>query len=769
MPEDPRQPQPSRSARRQAQADAQLGWWRRRRAVKKRRLAKMSRKRRVFRRLGILATWMLGLLAVLVTVAAVGVYKFVNVPSPDSLNTNQTAQLFYSDGSLMANITGSENRTIVPLSQVPQHVRDAVIAAEDRGFYSEPGVSLRGTARAVVNDLKGNATQGGSTITQQYVKNAYLNSDQTLGRKLKEAAIALKLSREYSKDTILGNYLNTIYFGRNAYGIEAASKAYFNVDVSKLTVAQGALLAAVIKSPEYYDPRITPGASKDRWTYVVDGMVQTGKLTQAARDKLVFPTTVSTSTTQPSALNGPMGLVWQQVKKELSADGVDPATINTRGLRITTSIDRSAQADAEQAVKDQFANLTPLQKQEKIRPALVAINPADGAVLAYYGNSNGTSFDYANGYRPPGSSFKPYTLAATLQANLDGKKPAYAINSTYNGSQTVIIQGVPIMNDPSDIGYASPNVRIDRAMEVSLNTVFDGLANEIGPTKVRDAAWAAGIRATNDEGKPTLENAAGQTSFGIGIGDADYSVRPIDQADGFATIANGGTNHPPYFVQKVTDASGNVLYQHKVVSKTGMNPKVANDVGLSMSKVADFSLVPLANGRPSGSKTGTAGIQTGPNQGQNSDAWMVGYTPQVSTAVWVGSGGTTPISNSNGDTVSTYNQEYGRDLPGKTWQEFMNLYLANKPIEPVATTQMIFNGSNVAPTATPTPTTKTPTPTPTPSPTTKTPTPTPTTKAPTTTPPPTIVPTTTAPTPTVPTAVPTTTAPTPTPTAAPPS
>jgi membrane peptidoglycan carboxypeptidase len=676
-----------------------LGWWRRRRAAKKRRLARMTRKKRIARRIGLIGTWLLALLAVLVTIMAITVYSVVNVPSPDSLDTNQTAQLAYADGSPMASITGGENRTIVPLSKVPLHVQAAVIAAEDRGFYSEPGVSFRGTARAVLSDLSGHSTQGGSTITQQYVKNAYLNSDQTMSRKLKEAAIALKLSREYSKATILENYLNTIYFGRGAYGIQAAAKAYFNVDVSKLTVAQGALLAAVIKSPEYYDPRVTPAAAKARWDYVVDGMVATGKLSQSDRAKLKLPTTVTVKSAT-SELNGPLGLVWQQVKQELSADGVDPSTINTKGLRIQTTIDRSAQAAAEQAVKDNFSNLTAQQKQEKLRPALTAVNPSSGAVLAYYGNSAGTLFDYANGYRPPGSSFKPYTLAAVLQANLAGKKPAYAINSTFNGSQQVNIGGVMISNDPSDAQYASSQIRIDRAMEVSLNTVFDGLAYQVGPTNVRDAAWAAGIRKTNNDGKPTLETADGQTQFGIGIGDADYAVRPLDQAVGFATIANGGNTHPAYFVSKVTDSKGNVLFQHKVGGTRGMDPKVANDVGLTLSQVANFSGVPLAGGRASGAKTGTAGIQAGPgvpaaNVGKNSDAWMVGYTPQVSASVWVGSGGTTPISDANGL------QEYGRDLPGKTWQEFMDNYLSGKPNLPIASKQMIFNGTNVVTTPPP--------------------------------------------------------------------
>ncbi len=692
--------------------------------MKKRRLARMSRRKRILRRIGLGLTWLLGLFALLVSVLAVGVYSVVHVPSPDQLRTNQTAVLQYADGSTMASIDNGENRTNVPLSQVPVYVRDAVIAAEDRGFYSESGVSIRGTVRAAINDITGGSTQGGSTITQQYVKNAYLSSDQSLSRKLKELAISLKLSRDYSKDDILENYLNTIYFGRQAYGIESAAKAYFGLDISKVSKAQGALLAAVIKSPEYYDPAVTPSAAKDRWNYVVSGMVKTGKLAQAEADRLKFPVTVRTRSVN-SALDGPLGLVWRQVKAELSADGVDPATINTKGLRIQTTIDKSAQGAAQSAITKNFANLQPYQKN--LLPALTAVNPASGAVLAYYGGSNGIGYDYANGYRPPGSSFKPYTLATALTQNLQGKKPAYALDSRFDGSYCVTIQATRICNDPGDEGV-SGYTTLSYAMKVSLNTTYDGLANTIGPANVAATAHAMGISKTHvDTGKPTLVNAAGTTTFGIGIGDSDYSVRPLDQAAGFATIANGGITYQPYFISKVTDATGNVLYRHKDAGVRSLDPKVANDVGLAVKPVADWSRVPL-DGRESGSKTGTAGIQAAnPNddKGDNSDAWMVGYTPQVSAAVWVGTGKTQPIYNAD------RRPEYGSDLPGHIWQDFMNNYLAGKPALPLPTTQQVGNGSNAQPSVTATPT---PTPTPTvsktsPKPTPKT-TPTPTKSSP---------------------------------------
>jgi membrane peptidoglycan carboxypeptidase len=407
---------------------------------------------------------------------------------------------------------------------------------------------------------------------------------------------------------------------------------------------------------------------------------------------LKFPATLKQKA-KSSALDGPMGMVWQQVKAELPHDVAQ--AINTKGLRIYTTIDRKAQQAAQDAVAQNFSGLSDQQKKEGIRPALTAVIPSNGAVLAYYGGPNGTDFDYANGYRPPGSSFKPYTLATALTQNIQGKKPAYAISSVFDGSQCVTIEGTKICNDPSDAAY-SGMTRLDYAMKVSLNTAFDGLADKVGPSQVAETAWAAGIRRTNNNGRKTLVATDGTTHFGIGIGDSDYAVRPLDQAVGFATFANGGATHPAYFVQKVTDSAGTVVYEHKDAGKRSLDPKVANDVALTLKPIADWSGVALNGGRESGAKTGTAGIEDGPgvppeNVGKNSDAWMVGFTPQVSAAVWVGTKGSGPISNSYGG------QEYGRDLPGKTWKAFMDNYLADQPNLPLPTKQMITEGDNIKP------------------------------------------------------------------------
>ncbi len=263
---------------------------RRRRNVKKARLAAMTRSRRVLRR-GLLAgTWFLGLIAVLMVAVIVAFYTLTNVPQPQALPLPQVATIEYSDGSTLARI-GNVDRTIVHLSQVPTNVRYAVLAAEDRSFYTEDAVSVRGTVRAALSDLSGGNTQGGSGITQQYVKNAYLSNSQTISRKLKELMIAVKLSRNYSKNQILEYYLNTVYFGRGAYGIQAAAQAFFGVNVEKLTTAQGALLAGLLRAPSYYDPAANPTQARERWQYVLDGMVKTHHLTTAQETAMPFPKT----------------------------------------------------------------------------------------------------------------------------------------------------------------------------------------------------------------------------------------------------------------------------------------------------------------------------------------------------------------------------------------------------------------------------------------------------------------------------------------------
>ncbi len=666
--------------------------WKQRRLAKKQRIAAMSRGRRILRRCGLTGTWLIGLMALFAVTAVSLFYVLSDVPRPESLPLPQVATILYSDGSVMARI-GTENRTLVKIDQVPKNVQWDMLAAEDRRFFSEPGVSVRGTLRAAMSDATGGDTQGGSGITQQYAKNAYLSDSRTLSRKLRELAIAVKLSRQYSKKQILEFYLNTVYFGRGAYGIQAAAGAYFDKSVERLDTAEGAVLAALLRAPSYYDPAVNPAEAKSRWRYVIAGMVSTKHLTAEQAAALPYPK-VKRPTASTLGTSGPTALIVHQVIQELESHGISEGAINTRGLRILTTIDRRAQHAAVASIKQTFSNLTPRQKNFK--NALVAVNPGTGGVLAYYGGPNDKNyagkidnFDYAGiGSRPPGSSFKPYTLATVLTQTLKkarGKAPL-TISSFVNGSYCVPIQGRQICNDPGDQSVSSASVQLALAMKYSLNTTFDQLAVRAGPNEVAAIAHAAGIPKTDSDGKKTLVSANGQTGFGIGIG--DYAVRPIDQAVGFATFANNGARNDPYFVKKATDSGGDTVYQHKKDPAGALDPKVANDVTVTLEPIAAWSGDPLTAGRVSAAKTGTEGI---PGTTQNSDAWMVGYTPQVSAAVWAGSGSSTqPIYNGFGAP------EYGSDLPGKTWKLFMDSYLSGRPNLPMATKQMITGGVNTA-------------------------------------------------------------------------
>ncbi|MEO9139262.1 MAG: transglycosylase domain-containing protein [Jatrophihabitans sp.] len=688
---------------------------------RKARVAAMTRSRRVLRRSMIASTWILGLIAAMMVTAIVLFYTLTDVPRPEDLALPQVATIEYSDGSTLARI-GTQDRTIVKLDQIPADTRWAVLAAEDRSFYDDATVSIRGTVRAAFNDLKGGDTQGGSGITQQYVKNAYLNDSRSLSRKLKELMIAVKLSREYSKDQILEFYLNTVYFGRGAYGVQAAAHAFFGTNVENLDTAQGALLAGLLRAPGYYDPAENPTASRARWKYVLDGMVKTKHLTLAQEQSMKFPATIPPRGTGIGVV-GWKYLLKQKVLAELAAHGISEKEIIEKGLRIRTTIDKKAQGAALQAISMNFKDLT--KKQRDLKNALVAVRPSDGAVLAYYGGSGPdvkgydgkVDFnDYASrGYRPPGSSFKPYTLASVLTDTVNQAvgKAHYTIDSRVDGSYCATIEGTKICNDPGDKTVSGPRVRIAEAMKVSLNTTFDLLASETGPDQVAALAHKMGVSLTDTQGNPTLKDANGSTQFGIGIG--DYPVSVLDQANGYATLQNQGMRNDAYLVTEATSSSGDVVYEHKGKEIRAINNRVANDVTLTLEPIAGYSNAALADGRKSAAKTGTVGIfSKNPNDTNNSDAWMVGFTPQVSAAVWVGTGFSKPIFAADGAPL------YGAGLPAKTWQMFMNLYLKGQKKMDLATTQQVGeNGSTPAPKPTYTPPPYTPPATPSSTPTLK--------------------------------------------------
>ncbi|WP_366526282.1 transglycosylase domain-containing protein [Mycobacterium sp.] len=607
---------------------------------------------------------------VLPIITFVMAYLIVDIPKPGDIRTNQVSTILASDGSELAKIVPPEgNRVDVNLDQVPVHVRQAVIAAEDRNFYSNPGFSYTGFARALKNNIFGGDLQGGSTITQQYVKNALVGSRRSglagLTRKAKELVIATKMSREWSKNDVLQAYLNIIYFGRGAYGIAAAAKAYFDKPVERLTVSEGALLAALIQRPSTLDPAVDFRGAAARWSWVLDGMVATGALSPADRAAQVFPPTVPPDEARTqNQTTGPNGLIERQVIKELlELFAIDERTLNTQGLQVTTTIEPTAQRAAERAVAKYLEGQDP-----DMRAAVVAIDPRNGGVKAYYGGSDANGFDFAQAGLQTGSSFKVFALVAALE---QGIGLGYQLDSS-----PLTVDGITITNVE---GESCGTCSIAEALKRSLNTSYYRLMLKLqhGPQDVADAAHRAGIPTSFPGVAHTLseDGQGGPPNNGIVLG--QYQTRPLDMASAYATLAASGVYRQPHFVQRVVNSSGQVLFDAAAQDHQGEQriPKaVADNVTSAMQPIAGYSRGHnLAGGRPSAAKTGTT--QLG-NTGANKDAWMVGYTPSLSTAVWVGTvKDDKPLVNKWGAPV------YGSGLPADIWKATMDGALQGTPNE----------------------------------------------------------------------------------------
>jgi membrane peptidoglycan carboxypeptidase len=654
--------------------------------------AARSKKQRRRRRLKIAAGILFGLFVLLGVFIGV-VYASTEVPSPDSFQNKQTTVVYYQDGTTEIARLGEEDRTNVALEDVSEAARNAVLAAENRNFYSDPGISFTGIVRAAWNNLTGGSTQGGSTITQQYVKNAYLTADQTLSRKFQELFLAIKLDNNYSKDEILENYLNTIYFGRGAYGIESAADTYFGVHASELTPEQGAVLAVLIRSPSNYDPEENPEGAQDRWGLVLDGMVEEGWLDATERAAMTYPEVQPRSGSDLGIPSGPQGLIVQRALGELRAAGYSDQQLEAGGLKITTTINRSAQFYAQEAVSEVMKG-----EDEELREALVAIDPKTGAVRAYYGGASGVGTDYARAYRQPGSSMKPYVLATALDQGI-------GVETRWDGSspQEFPDREAPVRNSG---GASCPACTLKEAMTQSLNTTFYGLAYEVGPDAVAQTArkvaglpetWQSGFL----EGRTSLTSPeTGTTGSAIGIG--EYEMRPIDQAHGFATFAANGAERDPFFVRKVVDSSGKVLLDKKAnTADQAITEEIAHDVTYALTDVAAYSRRSLDGGREVAAKTGTQGL----DDVNNSDAWIVGYTPSIATSVWIGNDSPQdPIINAEGGII------YGSGLPGEIWQLFMNRYLEGTELEDLPNEPLIEPSTSVG-VPEPEPTTSAPPPT----------------------------------------------------------
>ncbi|GII77840.1 hypothetical protein Sru01_28220 [Sphaerisporangium rufum] len=592
----------------------------------------------------------IALLALAGMVAAV----WAMTPIPDTTQKLATAEgsvVYYRDGkSVLARV--GVNRKTVPLEKVPAGVRDAVIAIENRTFYQDQGVSLPGTARAMWSTVTGAQIQGGSTITQQLVRNYYsgLSQERSVTRKLKEIMIAIKVDQSKPKSWVLEQYLNTIYFGRGAYGVQAAAQAYFGKDVQKLSPAEGAYLAAVIQQPSRFaDPKGADlDAAQARWRTVVQGMVRTGAVTPADAAAMNFPELAKMK--NPLALNGQKGYALAQVRDELNRRGYTDEDIHQRGLKITTTFSKSLMAAAENAVRDTLPDGT----SGKVRTGLAAIDPRSGEVVAFYGGKDYQANQYDNAFSAKvqaGSTFKPYTLAAALEDGLD-------LNTRVNGNSPMrIASAKKAIQNSGNTSYGS-SIDLVEATRNSVNTAFVDLGQRVGLAKVAETAEAAGIPAGQ------IARQKDFPTFPLGTA----SVSAVQQASGFATFAAGGVHRDPHVIRSVTDGDGRTR-KFTSPAERAFSEQTAGDATYAMQQVVEGGTGRAARlaDRPVAGKTGTSD--------SSGSVWFVGFTPQLATAV--------DMFRDDNKTVSVpgYGALYGGSLPAQVWRAFMAEAMDGRPVE----------------------------------------------------------------------------------------
>ncbi|MFI6156526.1 transglycosylase domain-containing protein [Kitasatospora sp. NPDC051170] len=640
-------------------------------------------KRTGWRRL--IPTWRMTLLgfasAILLGVGlfALGI-ALVKVPDAHATAVAQSNTWLYSDGSVITR-TGQTNRQNVSLDKVSPAAQHAALAAEDRNFYNEGAINVQGLARAALNTAKGEGTQGGSTITQQYVKNTYLNQKQSVTRKVKELFIAIKVDATESKDEILAGYLNTSYYGRGAYGIQAASQAYFGVDASALNAAQGAYLATLLNAPSAYDVATATPAGKqnavNRWNYVMDGMVKENWLPADERAKTVFP---EVKDPQPNpGLSGQAGYLVDAATQYLTANGIINETeLAKGGYTVKLSIDPNRQQALQDSVQAQLHdNLNPdkRKKDAAAQAGAVSVDPRTGAVVALYGGvdyvkhyvDNATRRDYQ-----AGSTFKPIALAAAFENNArtqDGR--TITPRTIYDGTSGRKVRGA------KGTPYAAPNegdksygqISLQQATDWSVNSAFTQLAQDAGLQKVKDTGIALGLPSNT----PSLDAIPS-----IPLGTATPSV--LDMAGVYATLDNGGKQITPWLVAAV-DREGEAvpLPAHKTTQ--AISADTANQVTSMLQGVVSdpggTGWRAKALGRPVAGKTGTTDEQK--------SVWFVGYTPELVTSVALFGQDPATGAQVSLSGVGGIDGAAGGQFPAQIWTGYMKAALKGQPVSDFAT------------------------------------------------------------------------------------
>ncbi|WP_405662987.1 penicillin-binding protein [Streptomyces sp. NBC_01166] len=614
------------------------------------------------------------LLALLLVGGFIAGYQLIDIPAANAAATAQANVYVYADGKTVIARDGEINREKIPLDRIPPTIQHAVLAAEDRDFYSEDAIDIKATLRAGWNTVTGKGRQGGSTITQQYVKNYYLGQEQTVVRKAKEFFISIKLDREQSKDEILEGYLNTSYFGRNAYGIQAASHAYYGKDVDDLDAGEGAYLASLLNAPSSYDVVAHPENKKAvlaRWDYVLDGMVKHHWLSAADRDAMTFP--VPDKAKPATALSGQRGYIVQAVEDYLTANKIiDADTLATGGYRITTTLQKKKQDALVEAVKDNVLSKTSDDREadRNVRAGGASIDPATGHVVALYGGVDYTKQYVNNATRRDyqvGSTFKPFVLAAALaNGSTTQKDRAITPNTRYDGTNKRTVQSAsgstgysPANED--DVDYGSITVR--EATDKSVNAVYAQMAQDVGPEEVKDTAVALGIPRDT----PDLT-----ASPSIALGPATASA--VDMASAYATLADHGRQRPHTLVAKISK-DGTELDLPARNTRQAVSREAADTTTSVLRSVVDggTGTAALGAGRPAAGKTGTAE--------EDRAAWFAGYTPDLATVIAVmGQDPRTGVQKPLYGALGLARMN-GGGAPAQTWADYTRAALEGSEVQ----------------------------------------------------------------------------------------
>lgn len=567
--------------------------------------------------------------------------------SPDAYVVSEPTTVYDSKGNVIAEFM-AENRRNVELSEISPYVLTGTVDTEDIRFYQHNGVDPQGIARAALVTLVG-GSEGASTIDQQLVRNTVLSDEQfdrTLKRKVREAYIAVEMEKKYSKDQILNMYLNTIYYGNGAYGIEAAAKTYFNTTAKDLTLAQAALLVGIPNSPTMFDPTQNPEASVKRRNLVLKRMLDAGDISQEEYDE-AYNTPLELNPGSNTMSNTGVYPYWTQYIKEVLSEDFSSDTVMKGGLKVYTTIDPDAQQEAQKAVSDRLEAIG----QEGLESALVAVDPSTGYIKAMVGGSDFSKNQVnlaTQGMRQPGSSFKAFTLVAAIR---DGMDPDVYLNC----NSPLKVSSNWTVKNYGGVSYGTITLR--KATELSSNTGYVQVAQAVGGQSIVKCAKDMGI----------TEDLPAYDSITLGT----IPVPVIQMAEAYSTLASGGVHRDAVAITKIEDRNGNQVYEHKDTPTQALDPAVAaaaTDVleGVVTSGSGTAKVVSSYGiDQPIAGKTGTTEYAD--------NLWFCGYTPQIAVAVWTGypdSSKTVFIDGSDGHPSNSSCPIFG---------QFVKAYLGDTP------------------------------------------------------------------------------------------